>query len=206
MNGRRGQPQAHPRPAAERSLSEGHGFDVVFVCTGNRFRSPLAAAALAAACDQPGIQASSVGILDLGPVPALQEALELARSFELDLSSHRARTISQLDLAPLDLVLGFERAHVHAAVVDASAAVQRTFTLPELVLLLEGLPEPAAASTPADSARARVNQAHEARPPNFRTAAVPEIVDPLGRSPREQRVVAEEVRRLVERLVQLLFD
>jgi hypothetical protein len=72
--------------------------------------------------------------------------------------------------------------------------------------LLEGLPEPAAASTPADSARARVNQAHEARPPNFRTAAVPEIMDPLGRSPREQRAVAEEVRSLVERLVQLLFD
>lgn len=187
-------------------MSEARGFDVVFVCTGNRFRSPLAAAALAAACDQPRIHASSVGILDLGPVPALQEALELARSFELDLSSHRARSISQLDLAPLDLVLGFERSHVHAAVVDASAAVQRTFTLPELVLLLESLPELAAAGDRADSARARVNQAHEARPPNFRTAAVPEIVDPLGRSPREQRAVAEEVRRLVERLVQLLFD
>jgi low molecular weight protein-tyrosine phosphatase len=187
-------------------LSEAHEFDVVFVCTGNRFRSPLAAAALGAARAEPRIRASSVGILELGPVPALPEALELARTFELDLSSHRARAISELDLAPLDLVLGFERSHVHAAVVDAAAAVERTFTLPELVLLLESLPELASADERIASARARVNQAHEARPPNFRTAPVPEIVDPLGRSPRKQLEVAEEVRHLVERLAQLLFD
>jgi protein-tyrosine-phosphatase len=138
-------------------------------------------------------------------MPALPEALELARSFELDLSAHRARGISALDLAPLDLVLGFERTHVHAAVVDAAAAVERTFTLPELVLLLESVPELASADGRSASARARVKQAHEARPPNFRTAPVPEIVDPLGRSAREQREVAEDVRRLVEQLAQLLF-
>jgi hypothetical protein len=103
-------------------------------------------------------------------------------------------------------VLGFERAHVHAAVVDAAAAVERTFTLPEVVALLEGVPQLSTAGDRAASARARVNQAHAVRPPNFRTAAVPEIVDPLGRPKREQREVAEEVRRLVERLAQLLFD
>lgn len=139
-------------------------------------------------------------------MPALPEALELARSFDLDLSSHRARALSQLDLATLDLVLGFERAHVHAAVVDAAAAVERTFTLPEIVALLEGVPQLSTAGDRAASARARVNQAHAVRPPNFRTAAVPEIVDPLGRPKHEQREVAEEVRRLVERLAQLLFD
>jgi protein-tyrosine phosphatase len=187
-------------------LSDDHEFDVVFICTGNRFRSPLAAAALEAARAEPRIRASSVGTLELGPVPALPEALELARSFELDISAHRARGISELDLAPLDLVLGFERTHVHAAVVDSGAALERTFTLPELVLLLESLPELASADGRAASARARVNQAHEARPPNFRTARVPEVVDPLGRSQRKQREVAEEVRHLVERLAQLLFD
>ena len=187
-------------------MSEAPEFDVVFICTGNRFRSPLAAAALGAARAEPRIRASSVGILELGPVPALPEAVELARSFELDLSGHRARGISELDLAPLDLVLGFERTHVHAAVVDAAAAVERTFTLPELVRLLESLSELASADGRAASARARVRQAHEARPPNFRAAAAPEIVDPLGRSQRKQREVAEEVRRLVERLAQLLFD
>lgn len=180
-------------------------FDVAFICSGNRFRSPLAAAALAAHALDLRVGIASAGVLELGPVPALPEAVELASSFDLDLASHRARDLSQLDLASYDLVLGFERQHVHAAVVDARAALARTFTLPELVVLLDGLADPAAATDKVEQAHARVRQAHEARNPGFRTARVPEVADPLGRSSREQRDVSEEVRRLVDRLAELLF-
>src|SRR5436305_2880324 len=156
------------------------GFEVAFVCTGNRFRSPLAAAAFASQVAVP-VTTVSAGLLGLGPVPALPEAVELARSFGLDLASHRARDLSVVDLEPFDLVLGFERSHVQAAVVDASALIERTFTLPELVLLLEEIPA-AAKTDPIGQARARVAEAHEARAPSFRTSDMPELLDPLGRS------------------------
>ena len=180
-------------------------YEVAFVCTGNRFRSPLAAAAFATQVAVP-VQTVSAGLLALGPVPALPEAVELAQSLGLDLTSHRARDLSALDLEPFDLVLGFERSHVQAAVVDASAHIERTFTLPELVLLLEEIPEVGTRGRPIARARGRVMEAHEAREPDFRTSGMPEVVDPLGRSRREQRAIAEEVCRLTDRLARLLFD
>lgn len=180
-------------------------YGVAFVCTGNRFRSPLAAVAFATRVEVP-VRTVSTGLLGLGPVPALPEAVELAQSFGLDLTSHRARDLSAVDLEPFDLVLGFERSHVQAAVVDASAHIERTFTLPELVLLLEEIPERATQAAPLARARERVAEAHAARGPSFRTSGMPEVVDPLGRSRREQRAIAEEVCRLSGRLARLLFD
>jgi low molecular weight protein-tyrosine phosphatase len=177
---------------------------VAFICTGNRFRSPLAAAAFSAGAGAP-VCATSAGVLELGPVPALPEAVELARSFELDLGSHRAKALSELDLASFDLVLGFERNHVEAAVVDAGARIERTFTLPEVVLLLGALPPHEVESDLVARARSRVARAHAARQPHPRSARVPEVVDPLGRQRREQRKVAEQVSELVRRLTQLLF-
>jgi protein-tyrosine phosphatase len=185
-------------------LSTGE-YQVAFVCTGNRFRSPLAAAAFATRVEVP-VQTVSAGLLELGPVPALPEAVKLAQSFRLDLTSHRARELSGVDLEPFDLVLGFERTHVQAAVVDASAHIERTFTLPELVLLLEQVPDRAAQTAPIARARERVAEAHAARAPSFRTSGMPEVVDPLGRSRREQRAIGEEVHRLTDRLAELLFD
>jgi protein-tyrosine phosphatase len=180
-------------------------YEVAFVCTGNRFRSPLAAAVFASRVEVP-VQTVSAGLLRVGPMPALPEAVELARSFGLDLSSHRARDLSVVDLEPFDLVLGFERSHVQAAVVDASARIERTFTLPELVPLLEEVPERTSQAAPLARARERVAEAHAARAPSFRTSVMPEVADPLGHSRREQQAIAEEVRRLSGRLAQLLFD
>jgi protein-tyrosine-phosphatase len=49
----------------------------------------------------------SVGTLELGPVPALPEAVEMAESYGLNLSGHRAQSIASVDLESCDLVLGF---------------------------------------------------------------------------------------------------
>ena len=154
----------------------------------------------AAETDGLPVEVSSLGTLDLGPVPALPEAVTLAEELGLglDLTSHRARQLG--DLRDRDLVVGFERKHVMAAVVDAGAAVERTFTLPELVELLRGLSAP-----PAD-ARERIAAAHAARPPDFRNRPLAEIRDPLGLSAPEQRAVARTVEVQVSELATALFD
>jgi protein-tyrosine-phosphatase len=141
------------------------------------------------------VEVSSLGTLDLGPVPALPEAVTLAEELGLDLTGHRARQLA--DLRDRDLVVGFERKHVMAAVVDAGAAVEQTFTLPELVDLLHdrtGLPQE------------RIAAAHASRPEDFRNRPLPEVPDPLGLSAPEQRAVARTVEEQVSKLAAALFD
>ena len=138
-------------------------------------------------------------------MPALPEAIELATATGLDLSNHRARQLADVELSASDLVLGFERMHVRAAVVDGFAPIERTFTLPELVELLESIPEPSSRHDPVEQARNRIAQAHGLRSPDFRSSAVAEIADPLGRTAREQRRTAHELQELVGRLARALF-
>src|SRR5207247_4399470 len=112
-------------------------FRVAFVCTGNRFRSVLAAAAFGSAAGGLPVHAESYGTLDLGPAAPLPEAIREASAIGLDVSSHAARSLNEADLGGASLVVGFEAQHVVAAVDVAGALVERIFVLPELVDLLD---------------------------------------------------------------------
>jgi protein-tyrosine-phosphatase len=151
------------------------------------------------------VAVDSLGTLELGPVPALPEAVKIAESYGLDLSGHRARNIAGVDLEACDLVLGFEQMHVAAAVVDGGARLERTFTLPELLGLLDAVSELPRQAQALEQARTRIQQAHAARPLDERANAVPEIADPLGKAPAAQRRTAEELRALVTDLSRRLF-
>jgi protein-tyrosine phosphatase len=183
-------------------VEEDETFDVVFVCTGNRFRSPLAAAVLTDATRGLPVEVSSCGTLELGPSPALTEAVAEARRFDLDLSAHRSRCLRELNLDRTDLVVGFERMHVVTAGVHAGARRERVFTLPELVALVEELP---AAQDPDPVVRARrlIEDAGRLRPSEL--SVLPELGDPLGLPPALQRQTAERVRDLTLRLAWRLF-
>jgi protein-tyrosine phosphatase len=175
--------------------------DVVFICTGNRFRSPLAELLFRHAAAEFPVRTSSRGTLELGPLPALPEAFEEAERLGLDLSRHRTRALDGEDLSDADLVIGFERMHVLTAVMDAHAQRARTFTLPELVELLEQGPRPAAADS-VERAREAIAAAASAR---SRRHAMPELPDPIGRSRRFFRETAAELEDLVGRLRDGLF-
>jgi protein-tyrosine phosphatase len=178
---------------------------VAFVCTGNRFRSPLAAALLAEEAGELPVLISSLGTLDLGPKPALPEAIAIAESLGLDLSDHRARSIGEVKLERFDLVLGFERKHVAASVVDGGARPGRTFTVPELVELLAGIPGEPLPTDPIKRAKVRIRHAHATRPPGFRDGPIPEVADPLGLTRPAQLETARELEQLVTLLAQRLF-
>jgi protein-tyrosine phosphatase len=184
---------------ASRTVAE---FDVVFLCTGNRFRSPLAAALFARATEGLPVRVRSLGTLDVGPVSVLPEALEEAASLGLDLSAHRACKLTGEDLSDADLVVGFERMHVASAVVEAGARRERTFTLPELVGLLDAI-GPLSGRDPVERARSALQAAHESRPASH--ALVPQVADPLGRPRRAQTKTAKQLEELVSRLAAELF-
>jgi protein-tyrosine-phosphatase len=176
---------------------------VVLICTGNRFRSPLAEAVLRSRAPAQ-IEVTSLGLYDLGPVPPLNEALDAARRSNLDISAHRARPLKGQTLDQADLVLGFERIHLAAAVVDARAARERTFTLPELVQLL-GEIEPPDELEPIARAKESIRRAHGLRDGLPPPASLPEITDPWGASTQVFVATGVRVVDLSRHLVTALF-
>jgi low molecular weight protein-tyrosine phosphatase len=189
-------PAPPPAPRRERP------FELVVLCTGNRVRSPVAEGFLRLLLEGMPVRLSSAGMLDLGPVPALPETLSTAAELGLDLESHRAQCVLGADLSHADAVIGFEQRHVATAVVDANAPRDRTFTMIELVQLLERVLPPAA-DEPAKRAREAMARAAALR--QGRLEPPPELADPLGGSQAVYRTTIQRVRDLSERLAISLF-
>lgn len=179
-------------------MAQPRRFSVVFVCTGNRARSPLAAALLRRRLAGSDVVVDSRGTLDLGPVPALPQAIDAAARLDVDLAAHRAQPLQPAELAASDLVLGFEPEHVAAAVVDAKAPRDRTFTIVELAELLaesstRGAVDPVWA----------VQLAHINRPTNQLSA--PSVPDPFGSTDVVFRRTFDRIDNLVAVIAAGLF-
>jgi protein-tyrosine phosphatase len=179
-------------------------FQVVLICTGNRFRSPLAEGQIRSLVGRAPVRVRSLGLVELGPVPPLPEALAEAGHFELDISAHRARALEGEDLSRADLVLGFERIHLAKAVVESNADRERTFTLPELVELL-GEVDPRGRGEMVERARRIVGLAAELRRTRGVAPVLPEIPDPWGGPPEVYRETAERVIELTRALGERVF-
>ena len=178
-------------------------FRILFLCTGNRCRSPIAEGFVRAHAASLPVEVSSAGLLDLGPAPPLPEVLQAGLSVGLDVSSHRARALADVALEELDLIIGLERSHVAAAVVEKGAPYENTFTLVELVRLLESIDAPEE-TDPDDRARAALKRAHDAR---AGADFVPgeDIQDPFGGPEKGYIKMATQVHSLTERLLAGLF-
>jgi protein-tyrosine-phosphatase len=111
-------PRKKPRPAAAHPApphaGEG-GFNLLFVCTGNTCRSPLAEAlarAEAARRGWSGLAVGSAGLAAAAGEPATRQAVAVAEREGVDLAPHRSRPLTP-DLAEwADLILGMGPAHV----------------------------------------------------------------------------------------------
>ena len=107
---------------------------LLFVCTGNLCRSPMAAAlarnVLAGRAE--AVDVRSAGLLQ-GGEPATAEAVERMKRRGLDLSTHRSRRLGDALAPPPDLILGMAREHARAVVDLLPQLFPRTFTLKDLV-------------------------------------------------------------------------
>ena len=178
-------------------------FGLAILCTANRFRSPICAGHIRQLTAGLPVEVRSAAVAGPGGARALARALELAAASGVDLTAHRARPLTGGELAEADLVLGFEQSHVAAAVVDGGAPRERAFTLPEFVLLAEGLPVPSE-DDPVRRARLVVAGAGARRAASS-AVLPPELPDPVGGPPQGYDDAARALERLSARLARVLF-
>lgn len=179
-------------------------FSIVFVCTGNRFRSPLAAAFVERLAADLPVSTQSYGTMSLEGAPAMSEAVEIARSCGVSVAEHRSRYLNNATLTNVDVLIGFEPLHVRQAVVDAQAPRERSFLLRDLISLLAAAGPTASDEDAVRQARSLVALAGEraAGAPSLKTS---EMRDPFGGPWKVYRQSAVEIRELSIELVQRLF-
>ena len=87
---------------------------IVFICTGNICRSPMAEGFMRHKWREKGrndLKVSSMGIHGLNDIPATEYAQKVCKEKGFDISSHRARSLVGEELQKADLILCMEPVH-----------------------------------------------------------------------------------------------
>lgn len=113
---------------------------ILFVCTGNICRSPIAEYLLRELINHsdtmpgtlPEFSIASAGVFGLSGHPMDPRSLEYLRQRGIDGSSFTARRISRKILRESDVIIGFEPMHITECLAVFPVAWPRTFRLSEL--------------------------------------------------------------------------
>jgi len=170
---------------------------ILFVCTANRVRSPLAAAVARSVVEATAlpVSISSAGLLPAG-FPADPDMAHVAARRGYDLSAHVSRQVDAGLIERSDLVIAMTGRHVVDLVGMAPGATRRILTLREAGT---------AATLSAPSAWDPISLRRWAETPTDRPLGEllggrHDTADPMGRSMRRYRAAADEIEQLTSAL------
>ena len=110
---------------------------ILFVCTGNLCRSPMALGFLRERLRRDGrqddVRVRSAGTWTVEGYPASLYALQVMAERSLDISDHRSHTLSARDVGEADLILVMAQGHQEAIEVEFPQARGKTYLLSEMV-------------------------------------------------------------------------
>jgi protein-tyrosine phosphatase len=182
---------------------------ILVVCTGNVCRSPIAEGLLRDVLHQRfGDRAphvSSAGTAGWEGEGAMRESIVAAAERGTDISGHVARRLTGTMVEHASLIVAMAAEHRDAISRFDAGTAHKTFTLKELVRLLEDL-QPAQLSSEPAPLEDRIAAADARRREGF--AGNPhdeDVVDPLGMPMESFRAIAWELDEWVHRLVDGLY-
>lgn len=108
---------------------------ILFVCTANRIRSPLAEHLLRRRLANDVLTANwrveSAGVWTAPDLPALSSARQAGAELGVDLGSHRSQRVEDLNLTHFDLILTMERGQRDMLRVENPEVAERIMTMSE---------------------------------------------------------------------------
>ncbi len=119
---------------------------ILFVCTGNICRSPLAEGLFKDLLASKGLsdhwRVSSAGTWALPGEPAAYEVQNILTRRGVDLTSHRAREVNRTLIANADLVLTMTRSQKEALQLEFPGQASRIMLISELGGMVYDIPDP----------------------------------------------------------------
>ena len=109
---------------------------LLFVCSGNTCRSPLAQALTAHLLQAEGLNGwtvASAGLAAFNGMSATRQAMTAAQELGLDLSAHQSRSLTEELAAEAELVLVMTQAHKDLLVKEMPQYAAKVYTLKEFV-------------------------------------------------------------------------
>ena len=173
---------------------------VLFVCTANQGRSPMAEALMRARLAERGLDSEfTVGSAGLweGGVACSPPVVDAARALGGDLSHHRSRRLTATLVDEAGLLLGLAGHHAQAVVAARDDAQARTFTLREVARLAEAA-GPRSSQEGLDAYVARLHQLRDGRP--WRSPE-DDVADPYGQPVEAVARTAAEIDSMLRSLL-----